>query len=90
MLSVREAQNVDWIPAHDPHRVHWSIFLAGICGYLLLIRKRPLPQSFFSPAHPGHFSFKLGNRFTMFGGPVIGLGFGFLDLGNTAPHASTP
>jgi undecaprenyl-diphosphooligosaccharide---protein glycotransferase len=78
MLSVREAQTVDWSRLMARTGVHWSIFLAGIVGYLLLIRKHLSAIVFLPLLILAIFSFKLGNRFTMFGGPVIGLGFGFL------------
>jgi undecaprenyl-diphosphooligosaccharide---protein glycotransferase len=77
-LSVREAQMVDWLKLMTRVGIHWLIFLSGIAGYAILVRRHLSAIIFLPLLLLSIFSFKLGNRFTMFGCPVIGIGFGFL------------
>ncbi|MFW6324758.1 MAG: STT3 domain-containing protein, partial [Desulfovibrionales bacterium] len=78
LLSVREAQTVDWANLMARIGIHWSIFLIGITGFILLVRKHILALTFLPLLVLAVLSFKLGNRFTIYGSPVIGLGIGFL------------
>jgi dolichyl-diphosphooligosaccharide--protein glycosyltransferase len=75
--SIREAQNVDLPSLYSRISGNAILFWTGLAGYIYLIWKKPLflivvPILVFSV-----FSFKLGNRFTMYGGIVWGVGLGF-------------
>ena len=74
--SIREVQNIDFSQIIFRTGIHWTVFGLGILGFLLIIWIYP-PALIFCPLLLLSFlSFKLGNRFSMYGGPVIGLGFG--------------
>jgi undecaprenyl-diphosphooligosaccharide---protein glycotransferase len=77
MLSVREAQPVEWSSLLSRIGVHWAFFSAGLAGYILLLRKRPMAIVLLPMLLLAIAGIKLGNRFTMYGGPAIGLGLGF-------------
>jgi dolichyl-diphosphooligosaccharide--protein glycosyltransferase len=75
--SIREAQNVDLPNLYSRISGNAFLFWLGLGAYVYLIWKRPLylilaPVLVFSV-----FSFKLGNRFTMYGGIVWGLALSF-------------
>jgi dolichyl-diphosphooligosaccharide--protein glycosyltransferase len=78
MLSVREAQDVDWTSLMARSGIHWSLFLAGVLGLLLLVLRHPLALACVPLLGLAVAGIVLGNRFTMFGGAPIGLGVGFL------------
>jgi undecaprenyl-diphosphooligosaccharide---protein glycotransferase len=78
MLSVREAQSIDWARLFYRIGIHWSLFLSGALGFLLVVRSHPHALILLPLLALALFSFKLGNRFTMYGGPIIGIGAGFL------------
>ncbi len=75
--SIREAQNIDW--GRIIHRVagHWAIFVAGLLGFGYVLYRFPLSLIFVPLLGMSLFSFTLGNRFTMYGGSVLGVGLGF-------------
>ena len=77
LQSIREAQNIDW--SSIIHRIagHWAIFVAGLFGLGYLLYTYPLALVFVPLLGMSLFSFTLGNRFSMYGGAVIGIGLGF-------------
>ncbi|MFO7802524.1 MAG: STT3 domain-containing protein [Desulfovermiculus sp.] len=77
LQSIREAQNIDW--SSMIHRIagHWAIFAAGLLGLGYLLYTYPLALVFVPLLGMSLFSFTLGNRFSMYGGAVIGIGLGF-------------
>jgi dolichyl-diphosphooligosaccharide--protein glycosyltransferase len=56
---------------------HWAIFAAGLLGFGYVLYRFPLSLVFVPLLGMSLFSFTLGNRFTMYGGAVLGLGLGF-------------
>lgn len=75
--SIREAQNINWSQISVRLAGHWSIFILALAGYVWLAIKRPLALIFLPLLGLSMLSFKLGNRFAMYGGPVLGLGLGY-------------
>ena len=77
LQSIREAQNIDW--SSIIHRIagHWAIFAAGLLGLGYVLYAYPLALVFVPLLGMSLFSFTLGNRFSMYGGAVIGIGLGF-------------
>jgi len=75
--SVREAQNVNWTQLISRISGNWILFAGGLAGLVYLAWKRPLMLIFLPLLGLAIASVKLGNRFTMYGGVVIGLGLGF-------------
>lgn len=74
--SIREVQNIDLSQIIFRTGIHWTIFTAGILGFLLLVWYYP-PALLFCPLlFLALLSSQLGNRFSMYGGPVLGLGLG--------------
>ncbi|KXB09393.1 hypothetical protein AKJ60_00340 [candidate division MSBL1 archaeon SCGC-AAA385M11] len=74
--SVREAQNINWSNIVNRTAGNWILFLAGIIGYLIVIWRKPAALVFLPFLAMSILSFKLGNRFAMFGGVPLGLGLG--------------
>ena len=56
---------------------NWILLTAGIAGFLYCIWRRPSAFVFAPLLIVGLFSIKLGWRFTMYGGVVLGIGLGF-------------
>ncbi|MCF8030496.1 MAG: hypothetical protein K9K39_06340 [Desulfohalobiaceae bacterium] len=75
--SVREAQNIDWNNLVERVAGSWLIFIPALLGLAYVLWCYPATLVFVPMLGLAIFSFKLGNRFTMYGGPVIGLGLGF-------------
>lgn len=75
--SVREAQNIPFSQIISRISGHWSLFAAGILGYLYLIYKRPAAIILLPLLGVSLGAVKLGNRFTMYGGSIIGIGLAF-------------
>jgi dolichyl-diphosphooligosaccharide--protein glycosyltransferase len=75
--SIREAQNIDWGGIIQRVAGHWAVFAAGMLGLGCLLYTYPLSLVFVPLLVMSLFSFALGNRFTMYGGAVIGIGLGF-------------
>ena len=75
--SIREAQNIDWLAIMDRLAGHWALFIPALLGTAWMVIKRPLALSLLPLLGLSILSFKLGNRFAMYGGPVLGLGLGF-------------
>jgi dolichyl-diphosphooligosaccharide--protein glycosyltransferase len=75
--SIREAQNIDWANIINRVSGHWAIFVAGLLGLGYVLSVYPLSLVFVPLLGMSLLSFTLGNRFTMYGGAVLGLGLGF-------------
>lgn len=84
--SVREAQNAPLGLVIEQMSGHWSIFCAGLVGYIYLCRRLPACLTFLPLLLLGLASARLGYRFSMYGGPTIGLGF--VGLGLAVKHIS--
>ncbi|MFW6054656.1 MAG: STT3 domain-containing protein [Thermodesulfobacteriota bacterium] len=74
--SIREVQNIDFSRLIFRTGIHWAIFMAGFLGLVLVIWHYPPALVFCPLLLLACLSFKLGNRFSMYGGPVIGIGLG--------------
>jgi dolichyl-diphosphooligosaccharide--protein glycosyltransferase len=77
LQSIREAQSIDWSGIIHRMAGHWAIFAAGLLGFGYVLFTFPLALVFVPLLGMSLFSFALGNRFTMYGGAVIGIGLGF-------------
>jgi dolichyl-diphosphooligosaccharide--protein glycosyltransferase len=75
--SIREAQSIDWGNLVQRVAGSWLIFVPAVLGLAYVVWTYPATLVFVPMLGLAIFSFKLGNRFTMYGGPVIGLGLGF-------------
>jgi dolichyl-diphosphooligosaccharide--protein glycosyltransferase len=75
--SIREAQNVDLASLYSRISGNGFLFWAGLAGYFYLVWKKPLFLTVVPILVFSVFSFKLGNRFTMYGGLVWGIGLCF-------------
>ncbi|WP_156902618.1 STT3 domain-containing protein [Desulfomicrobium escambiense] len=75
--SVREAQNLPWGQVADRMAGNWVLFVIGLAGYVFAVFRRPQLLLFLPFLGLGLASVKLGNRFSMFGGVALGVGFGF-------------
>ena len=75
--SVREAQTIDWSVLIPRLAGHWAVFGASVLGLIIVFYYYPLALVFIPLLGLSIFSFKLGNRFAMYGGAVLGLGLGF-------------
>jgi dolichyl-diphosphooligosaccharide--protein glycosyltransferase len=80
--SVREAQNAPLSLIIEQIAGHWSVFWAGAVGYVYLCWRRPACLAFLPLLLLGLAGTRFGYRFSMYGGPTIGLGF--LGLGLAA------
>mgnify|MGYP006291154353 CR=1 FL=1 len=77
MQSVREAANVATL--QDVKEIlsgNWAVFIAGLAGTLLMVIRYPLLVVFLPLLGLALASVRFGMRFTMYGGPVLGLGIG--------------
>ncbi|NCC23931.1 MAG: hypothetical protein EOM25_01835 [Deltaproteobacteria bacterium] len=74
--SIREAQNVSITELGS--RLAWLFiyFAAGLCGLAVVCLRRPLALTLLPFIGLALASVKLGNRFTMYGPPVLGIGLG--------------
>lgn len=75
--SVREAQNVNWETMATRTAGSWWLFWPGLAGFAYLVYRRPAYLVWLPLLILGIGSVKLGNRFSMFGGAVIGVGLAF-------------
>jgi dolichyl-diphosphooligosaccharide--protein glycosyltransferase len=75
--SVREAQNLQWLEMTQRIAGHVLLFAIGVTGYIFAVVRRPQLLVFLPFLVLGIASVKLGNRFAMYGGIAIGVGFGF-------------
>lgn len=75
--SVREAQNIEWLVAMQRIAGHPVLFGIGLLGYVFALVRRPQLLVFLPFLVLGMASVKLGNRFAMYGGVTLGVGFGF-------------
>ncbi|MFO7875220.1 MAG: STT3 domain-containing protein [Desulfovermiculus sp.] len=75
--SIREVQNLD--VSNIIHRVagNWVVFGVAVLGLGYVLYVYPLSLVFVPLLGLSLFSFVLGNRFTMYGGTVLGIGLGF-------------
>jgi len=76
MQSVREATNPSWNQVTYILAGHTAWLLAGLAGVAVTLVRRPLFLVFVPLLVLALASARLGVRFTMFGGPVLGLGLG--------------
>ena len=74
--SIREAQNIDWFQVISKVGGNSYYFWAGVIGFAYAALKRPFILVFLPLLGLSLASVKLGNRFTMYGCVVIGLGLG--------------
>lgn len=72
--SIREAQNVDFMGLVRRVGISPYIFFPGLIGFAFSAYFRPVLLVFLPQLVLALLSFKLGNRFTMYGPYVIGLG----------------
>ncbi len=75
--SVREAQNLQWLAMTERIAGHVALFVFGVAGYAFAVIRRPQLLVFLPFLVLGMASVKLGNRFAMYGGVALGVGFGF-------------
>lgn len=75
--SVREAQNLQWLDMTSRIAGHPVLFALGLAGYAFAVLRRPQLLVFLPFLALGVASVKLGNRFAMYGGVALGVGFGF-------------
>lgn len=75
--SIREAQNVDLANLYSRISGNGVLFWTGLIAYTYLVWKKPLFLTLVPILVFSVFSFKLGNRFTMYGGIVWGVGLCF-------------
>lgn len=75
--SVREAQNLQWLVMTERIAGHFVLFIFGVAGYFFAVMRRPQLLVFLPFLVLGMASVKLGNRFAMYGGVTLGVGFGF-------------
>ena len=75
--AVQEAQAVT-LPVAVRHMAgSWLLFIAGLCGYIYCVLRRPVALAFAPLLMLGLAGTMLGSRFTMYGGAVMGAGLGF-------------
>lgn len=74
LASIREAQNVSLTMLIQRVGQNPYIFFPGLIGFVLACTRFPLLLIFLPQLGLSILSFKLGNRFTMYGPPIIGLG----------------
>ncbi|MBU4524545.1 MAG: hypothetical protein KUA37_13510 [Desulfomicrobium sp.] len=75
--SVREAQNLQWLVMTERIAGHVALFVFGVVGYGFAVIRRPQLLVFLPFLVLGMASVTLGNRFAMYGGVTLGVGFGF-------------
>lgn len=74
MQSVREATNLQWADVKNVLSGNWALLIAGIIGALFAFVRFPLLIVFLPLLGLALASTRFGIRFTMYGGPVLGLG----------------
>jgi len=76
MESIRESVNLS--PTHAMGQIagHWIVFVLAMLGLAFAAWRRPVVLVFLPLLGLGLASLKMGNRFTMYGVPVAGLGLG--------------
>jgi dolichyl-diphosphooligosaccharide--protein glycosyltransferase len=75
--SIREAQNIDLANLYARISGNAPLFWLGLPAYIYLVWKKPLYLVFLPILVLSVASVKLGNRFTMYGGIVWGIGLSF-------------
>ena len=75
--TVQEAQAVTLQVAVRHMAGSWLLFIAGLCGYIYCVLRRPVALAFAPLLMLGLAGTMLGSRFTMYGGAVMGAGLGF-------------
>ncbi|MFP4257958.1 MAG: STT3 domain-containing protein [Desulfovermiculus sp.] len=75
--SIREVQNIDVSSIIRRVAGNWLVFGASVLGLGYILYVFPLSLVFVPLLGLSLFSFVLGNRFTMYGGAVLGIGLGF-------------
>lgn len=81
--SIREARNVPWSEVLGRFIVPSWVGFFGLVGFVLVLAFRPSALFLLPLLVLGVASVKLGNRFAMFGGPVVAIGLA-VGLGWTA------
>lgn len=76
MQSVREAVNLSWAQRTQVMAGHEVWFWAGLLGAAFAVLRHPLLVVFLPLLGLALASSKFGVRFTMYGGPLFGLGLG--------------
>jgi len=76
IASVREASLISFQDVVNLTSVHWSLFVAALAGLALAVARYPLLAVWLPLLGLGLASVKLGMRFNMYLGPVLGLGLG--------------
>jgi hypothetical protein len=72
--SVRETQVMDLLQTAEGIAFHPIVAAAGVLGYLLLLRQKPVTVYLLPLLILGFGSLRMGIRFTIFGTPVVLLG----------------
>ena len=75
--TVVEAKDIDLRSGFHAIAGGWPLFAVWFCGYAALLWRRPAAWVFLPLLLLGLAALRLGERFTMYGGVVIGLGLGF-------------
>ena len=75
--TVQEAQAVTLQVAVRHMAGSRLLFIAGLCGYIYCVLRRPVALAFAPLLMLGLAGTMLGSRFTMYGGAVMGAGLGF-------------
>ena len=78
LQSIREASSIEWSNTFKRLAPHPWLAVPGIIGYLLLCLFRPQALVLLPLLLLSFTSFRMGARFSMFGGPAVALGLGFL------------
>jgi undecaprenyl-diphosphooligosaccharide---protein glycotransferase len=74
--SVGEAQPLSILNMVDFVAGNWVLFIAGIAGFAYCLWRRPAAFVFAPLLALGLAGTQLGARFTMYGGPAMGMGLG--------------
>ncbi len=74
--SIRETTNLSLAQAMGYAAGHWSLYVLAMLGLVFAAWRRPAVLVFLPLLGLGLASIKMGNRFTMYACPVVGLGLG--------------
>ena len=76
MESIRETTDVPLASALGQAAGHWSLYVLAVLGLVFTAWRRPGVLVFLPLLGLGLASVKMGNRFTMYACPAVGLGLG--------------
>jgi len=75
--TVQEAQAIALPVVVQYMAGNWLLFSAGLCGFVYCVWRRPVALVFAPLLALGLASMLFGSRFSMYGGPALGVGLGF-------------